>query len=120
MIAMECELLVPGALENMIHAENAGRVAAKVVLELANGPVTPEADKLLRKAGVIVLPDILANAGGVTVSYFEWVQNRHGLHWTLEDVHTRLGNTQRKQGARVWETAESQGNSTERKKDGEG
>lgn len=109
MLALECELLVPGALENMIHAENAGRVAAKVVLELANGPVTPEADKLLRKAGVIVLPDILANAGGVTVSYFEWVQNRLGLHWTLEDVHARLGDTMRKQGDLVWETAEDKG-----------
>ena len=109
MLALECELLVPGALENMIHAENAGRVAAKVVLELANGPVTPEADKLLRKAGVVVLPDILANAGGVTVSYFEWVQNRLGLHWTLEDVHARLDDTMRKQGDLVWQTAEDKG-----------
>jgi glutamate dehydrogenase (NADP+) len=107
MLALDCELLVPGAMENMINAENAERVAARVVLELANGPVTPSADKLLHKAGIIVLPDILANAGGVTVSYFEWVQSRLGLYWTIEDVHTRLNDTMSKQGDLVWSTAQS-------------
>jgi glutamate dehydrogenase (NADP+) len=69
--------------------------------------VTPSADKLLHKAGIIVLPDILANAGGVTVSYFEWVQSRLGLYWTIEDVHTRLNDTMSKQGDLVWSTAQS-------------
>jgi glutamate dehydrogenase (NADP+) len=109
MLAIECELLVPGALENMIHADNAGRVAAKVILELANGPVTPEADRLLQKAGVLVLPDILANAGGVTVSYFEWVQNRLGVRWTLEEVRGRLAGVMRNQGDLVWQAAQDKG-----------
>jgi glutamate dehydrogenase (NADP+) len=106
MLALDCELLVPGAMENMINSSNARKVAARVVLELANGPVTPNADKLLHKAGILVLPDILANAGGVTVSYFEWVQNRLGLHWTIEDVHKRLNDIMAKQGDLVWETAQ--------------
>tara|TARA_R110000868_G_scaffold10429_7_gene51254 strand:- start:5335 stop:6660 length:1326 start_codon:yes stop_codon:yes gene_type:complete len=106
MLALDCELLVPGAMENMINSKNAGRVAARVVLELANGPVTPNADELLHKAGIIVLPDILANAGGVTVSYFEWVQNRLGLHWTLDEVHKRLNEIMCRQGDLVWMTAQ--------------
>lgn len=106
MLALDCELLVPGAMENMINSSNAEKVAARVVLELANGPVTPNADELLQKAGIVVLPDILANAGGVTVSYFEWVQNRLGLHWTLGDVHKRLNDTMCKQGDLVWMTAQ--------------
>src|SRR5690606_17954194 len=76
--AVDCEILVPAALEDLIHKNNAANVKASVVLELANGPITPEADAILEKKGVTVLPDILANAGGVTVSYFEWVQNRQG------------------------------------------
>lgn len=109
MLSVESELLVPGALENMIHAENAGRIAARIILELANGPVTPEADRLLQKAGKLVLPDILANAGGVTVSYFEWVQNRLGMRWTLEDVHARLATTMQKQGDLVWQASVDKG-----------
>lgn len=102
LIAADCDLLVPAALENMIDGANAGSIRAKVVLELANGPVTPEGDRVLDAKGVVVLPDILANAGGVTVSYFEWVQNRQGYYWTLEDIHSRLRAIMEREGARVW------------------
>lgn len=107
LIGVACDLLVPAALENMIHAENAATVKAKVVLELANGPITPEADAILADKGVIVLPDILANAGGVTVSYFEWVQNRQGYYWTLAEVHDRLRAITEREGREIWETAKA-------------
>jgi glutamate dehydrogenase (NADP+) len=106
-VGVQCELLVPAALENMIHAANAKSVRAKLVLELANGPVTPEADEILSKAGVVVLPDILANAGGVTVSYFEWVQNRQGYYWTEEEIHTRLQTIMEREGRTIWQLARS-------------
>jgi glutamate dehydrogenase (NADP+) len=106
LVGVDCDLLVPAALENMIHEGNARDVRARVVLELANGPVTPEADRILEKAGVLVLPDILANAGGVTVSYFEWVQNRQGYYWTVEEVHERLKATMEREGARIWAIAQ--------------
>jgi len=102
LIGVECDLLVPSALENMIHADNAASVKAKLVLELANGPVTAEADELLAKKGTVVLPDILANAGGVTVSYFEWVQNRQGYYWTLEEIHDRLRTIMEREGRAIW------------------
>ena len=102
LIGTDCDLLVPAALENMIDGTNAGSIRAKVVLELANGPVTPEGDRILDSRGVVVLPDILANAGGVTVSYFEWVQNRQGYYWTLEDIHARLKAIMEREGAKVW------------------
>lgn len=105
LIATDCEVLVPAALENLIHADNAQRVQAKVVLELANGPVTPEADALLAAQGVAVLPDILANAGGVTVSYFEWVQNRQGFYWTVAEIHERLKASMEAEGRAIWERA---------------
>ena len=84
------DILVPAALEGQITAANAGKVKARWVLELANGPTTREADAILEKRGIVVLPDILANAGGVVVSYFEWVQNMHGEHWLREEVEARL------------------------------
>ena len=83
-------VLVPSALENVITVENAAEIKAKIILELANGPTTPEADEILHQNGVLVLPDILANAGGVTVSYFEWVQNNTGLYWKADEVKERL------------------------------
>jgi glutamate dehydrogenase (NAD(P)+) len=86
----DAEILIPAALENQITAENVSRVKARIVAEAANGPTTPEADAVLRERGVFVIPDFLCNAGGVTVSYFEWVQNQRGMPWELEDVHRRL------------------------------
>jgi glutamate dehydrogenase (NADP+) len=77
-------------------------VKAKLVLELANGPVTPEADKILSDKGVVVLPDILANAGGVTVSYFEWVQNRQGFYWAEDEIHQRLRIIMEREGQAIW------------------
>jgi len=90
LFALNVDILVPAALENQITKENAHLVKAKVLLELANGPTTPEADEVLHKNGVTILPDILANAGGVTVSYFEWVQDRGGYFWTEKVVNERL------------------------------
>src|SRR3546814_6798108 len=86
----------------MIHEDNAASVKAKLILELANGPVTPEADAILAKHGVMILPDILANAGGVTVSYFEWVQNRQGFYWTVQEIHQRLQAIMESEGCAIW------------------
>lgn len=86
----KCDILIPAALENVITAKNAGSIKAKIVGEGANGPTTPDADKILYQNGVTVIPDILCNAGGVTVSYFEWVQDRLGYFWSEEDVNHRL------------------------------
>ncbi len=91
-----CDVLLPCAKENMITADNAKAVKAKLVVEGANGPTTPEADAILEKRKVLVVPDILANAGGVIVSYFEWVQNREGFYWEEDDVNTRLFTRMRK------------------------
>jgi glutamate dehydrogenase/leucine dehydrogenase len=90
LLALECEILVPAALENMIHAENAPKVHARIVAEAANGPVTPAADRIFERNNVFLIPDILCNAGGVTVSYFEWVQDESHLFWEAKDVYARL------------------------------
>jgi glutamate dehydrogenase (NAD(P)+) len=90
LLALECEILVPAALENAITAENARAVRARIIAEAANGPVTPEADIILNQKGVFLIPDILCNAGGVTVSYFEWVQDENHLFWDEHDVNARL------------------------------
>jgi glutamate dehydrogenase (NADP+) len=102
LVGADCDILVPSALENMIHKDNAESVKAKVILELANGPVTTDADTILEKKGVVVLPDILANAGGVTVSYFEWVQNKQGYYWTVEEIHDRLRTIMEREGRAIW------------------
>lgn len=90
LLELDVTVLIPSALENQITAANAERVKAKISLELANGPTTPEADRILQKNGVFVLPDFLANSGGVTVSYFEQVQNTYNFYWGLEEVHQML------------------------------
>jgi glutamate dehydrogenase/leucine dehydrogenase len=90
LLGLECEILVPAALENTIHAENAENVRTRIVAEAANGPVTPAADRILERKGVFLIPDILCNAGGVTVSYFEWVQDEQHLFWEAADVYQRL------------------------------
>jgi glutamate dehydrogenase (NAD(P)+) len=87
---LDVDIMIPAALENQITAENAGAIKAKLVVEGANGPTTPEAHKALHQRGVFVVPDILANAGGVTTSYFEWVQDRHGYFWSEKEVNERL------------------------------
>jgi len=89
-IETECDILIPAALENQITENNASKVKAKIVVEAANGPTTPMADKMLERAGIRLVPDILANSGGVLVSYFEWVQNLNRDHWTEEEVNNRL------------------------------
>lgn len=109
LLSMRCEVLVPAALEDQIHKGNAGRIKAGIVLELANGPITPDADRILEESGAIVLPDILANAGGVTVSYFEWVQNRQGYYWSLAEIHERLRTIMETEGRRVWDMRAAKG-----------
>jgi glutamate dehydrogenase (NAD(P)+) len=89
-LELECDVLIPAALENQITLANADRVKARIVAEAANGPTTPGADRILHEKGIFVIPDILANAGGVTVSYFEWVQDLAEFFWDVEDVHRKL------------------------------
>ena len=90
LLTLDCEILIPAALENAITVENAHAIRARIVAEAANGPVTPEADQILDRKGVFLIPDILCNAGGVTVSYFEWVQDENHLFWDEQDVNARL------------------------------
>jgi len=90
LLEMPVDILVPAALENVITSGNMQKIKAKVIIEMANGPVTEEADRYLQKKGVIIVPDVLANAGGVATSYLEWVQSRQGFWWTEDEVNVKL------------------------------
>jgi glutamate dehydrogenase (NAD(P)+) len=105
LLGLECDLFVPAALGGMIHAGNAGRLRCRIVVEGANSPATPRADEILVENGVLVVPDVLANAGGVVVSYFEWVQNLQHLRWDEDEVNTRLERIMRRAYGEVAERA---------------
>ena len=106
---VDCDVLIPAALENQLTAENAHRIRAKVVIEGANGPTTPAADDILQGNGVTVVPDVLANAGGVTVSYFEWVQDFSSFFWTEDEINARLERIMREAFASLWEVSQKHG-----------
>ena len=101
-----CDILIPAALEGQITQDNAGRIQAKMVIEGANGPTTPEADDILHDKGVLVVPDVIANAGGVTVSYFEWVQDFSSFFWTEDEINARLVRIMQEAFAGVWHVAQ--------------
>ena len=103
---LECDILVPAALEQQITEANANSIRAKIILEGANGPTMPVADDILREKGVLVVPDVIANAGGVTVSYFEWVQDFSSFFWTEDEINLRLTRIMREAFASVWQLAE--------------
>jgi glutamate dehydrogenase (NADP+) len=109
LLTLDVDVLIPAALEKQITIENADAIQAKYIFEVANGPITSEADEILEKKGIHVFPDILVNAGGVTVSYFEWVQNRSGLYWTGEEVNQRLKERITLETEKTWSMADDFG-----------
>ncbi len=98
LLELDCDVLVLAAMENQITKENAGKIRAKIILELANGPITPDAEEILEKNGIFLIPDIIANTGGVTVSYFEMVQNKQNYYWEIEEIEKKL----KKQMLEAW------------------
>jgi glutamate dehydrogenase/leucine dehydrogenase len=106
LLETDCTILIPAALENQITGKNAGRVKASIVAEAANGPTTPEGDDTLYKNKILVIPDILANGGGVTVSYYEWLQNLRREYWTEAEVNARLDKNITKAFLDVYDTSE--------------
>jgi glutamate dehydrogenase (NAD(P)+) len=102
LLELPCDILIPAALENQITRQNAADIRARMIVEAANGPTTPDADEILNDRGIIVVPDILANAGGVTVSYFEWVQGMQWLPWTIDEVNARLRTIMQESYSRVY------------------
>jgi glutamate dehydrogenase (NAD(P)+) len=106
LLELNVDVLIPAAIENQLTAKNADKVKAKIILELANGPTTPDADEIFFKKKILLLPDFLANSGGVTVSYFEWVQNVGGYYWDLDEVYSRLDKKMTKATKEVLDAAE--------------
>ncbi|MCP3760780.1 Glu/Leu/Phe/Val dehydrogenase [Domibacillus sp. A3M-37] len=109
LLEMDCDILVPAAISNQITAENAHNIKASIVVEAANGPTTLEATKILTGRGILLVPDVLASAGGVTVSYFEWVQNNQGYYWTEEEVNKKLHENLTKAFNNIYEVAQTRG-----------
>ncbi|UTY31762.1 Glu/Leu/Phe/Val family dehydrogenase [Treponema putidum] len=107
LLELKTDILIPAALENQITEKNARNIKASIIIEAANGPVTPEADEILKKKNIICVPDILANSGGVIVSYFEWVQNLQGFYWNEEEVNGRLHTKTVEAFKRVWDEKEN-------------
>lgn len=108
LLTLDVDILIPAALENQITEANADDIKAKFIFEVANGPINSAADKILDAKGIYVVPDILVNAGGVTVSYFEWVQNRSGLYWTLAEINQRLKQKMVEETEHIWQIAQQQ------------
>jgi glutamate dehydrogenase (NADP+) len=106
LLELDVDVLVPAALENQITADNAENIKARYIFEVANGPITSIADAILEAKGIQVFPDILVNAGGVTVSYFEWVQNRSGFYWSLAEVNQRLKEKMTEETELIWAIAQ--------------
>jgi len=109
LLELNVDVLIPAALEKQITVENADKIQAKYIFEVANGPITSQADAILEEKGIRVFPDILVNAGGVTVSYFEWVQNRSGFYWTSDDVNQRLKERMTVETEKIWSVAQEFG-----------
>ncbi|UTC74300.1 Glu/Leu/Phe/Val dehydrogenase [Treponema sp. OMZ 792] len=107
LLELKTDILIPAALENQITEKNASNIKASIIIEAANGPVTPEADRILEKKNIISVPDVLANSGGVIVSYFEWVQNLQGFYWTEEEVNRRLEDKMIEAFRLVWDVKET-------------